>query len=156
VRYLNVDRLLDLDPGRSARAIRNVTLTEDVFATHFPNFPVLPGVLVTDTMSQVAAWAIASGHQMERRARLVALRGAKFRQFVRPGDRLVVEVNHLRSNGTLEVWRARAKVGTKLIAAIAELDYIVEPVPRAELEQERERFAWAGGDRLMALTRGSD
>jgi 3-hydroxyacyl-[acyl-carrier-protein] dehydratase len=150
MRYLTVDRLVDLDPGRSARAIRNVTLTEDVFATHFPNFPVLPGVLVTDTMSQVAAWACASRFRLERKARLVGLRGAKFRHYVRPGDQLLVAADHVCSDGERDVWRAKATVDGKLIALIAELEFVVEPVPEAYIARERERFAWAGGDRLLA------
>ena len=126
-------------------------MTEDVFATHFPNFPVLPGVLVTETMSQVGAMAIASGYAMERKARLVALRGAKFRHFVRPGDQLLVEVDHLRSSGDREFWKAKARVGTKLIAAVAEFEYLLEPVPPAELERERELFAWAAGSGISVM-----
>lgn len=149
MRYLAVDRLVALDPGVSAQAVRNVTLTEDVFATHFSHFPVLPGVLMTDTMSQVAQWAITSGFRLERKARLVALRGAKFRNFVRPGDQLLVQVAHLRSAADRHVWKATAAVGRKRIASIDELEFVLGPLAHQELERESERFAWAGGWQLL-------
>jgi len=149
VRYLAVDRLLALDPGVSAQAIRNVTLTEDVFATHFPHFPVLPGVLVTDTIAKVAEWAITSQFRLARGARLVALRGAKFRHFVRPGDQLLVQVTHRGTAADRQVWKATATVERKRIASIDELEFVVGPLPDAELEHERRRFGWAGGWALL-------
>lgn len=145
MRYLAVDHIVALEPGVSAQAVRNVTSTEDVFATHFPHFPVLPGVLLTDTMTQVAAWALTSRFRLEHKARLTAVRGAKFRSFVRPGDQVLVEVTCVRSTPDRHVWKAVAVVGRKRIASIDELEFELGPLSDGELERESQRFAWAGG-----------
>src|SRR3972149_3980793 len=90
MRFVFVDRVLDLEPGRAIETIKSVSASEDVFADHFPGFPILPGALVVEAFAQGARLLIAESHGFMRGGRLVRLTRAAFRRFVRPGDQLRV------------------------------------------------------------------
>lgn len=85
-----LDTVVSLYPGVAGVATRNVPSTSAIFATHFPRFPVLPGVLILDDLARLAALVLAAGGPPER-WRLVGVTRARFRRYVRPGD--VVELN---------------------------------------------------------------
>ena len=97
MRYVLLDRITSLDPPRSARGVKCVTLSDDVFEHHFPGHPIFPGVLLIEAIAQVAGVLL----EMTQRARgqhnlhalLVRVAQAKFRHMVRPGDRLEMEVH---------------------------------------------------------------
>jgi 3-hydroxymyristoyl/3-hydroxydecanoyl-(acyl carrier protein) dehydratase len=88
--YVPIDRVCALDAHR-ATAIKNVTFTEDYLATHFPQFPVVPGAMMIDSVLELAGvllqTVVEGGHAG---VRLVSIRRARFRRFVRPGDQLEV------------------------------------------------------------------
>lgn len=91
------DVLEHIEPGRRAVAVRHIPQTLDVFATHFPRLPVLPGVLILDEMVAVAALALSGSTDPSSAPGRWVLAGAgriRFRRFVRPGDalRIAVEV----------------------------------------------------------------
>lgn len=88
--FLMVDRIVSVDPGKSARAIKNVTINEPYFAGHFPSLPVVPGVLLIETIAQVAALAVVDG-QDGKVGLLAGVDKARFKRPVVPGDRLEVE-----------------------------------------------------------------
>lgn len=177
MRFHTVDRVTALVPGESITGVRNVAMTEDVFDTHFPNQPVLPGVLVTSTMAQLATWGSTSRYAFSRCGRLVALRQAKFRRFVRPGDQVVVSGQRrvgpsgddtsdtpgyaVYGDGTVELWRVRATVEGALVAAIAEVAIELYDNTPGGATLDRQRFAWAGGlawlvDENTRTTTGTD
>jgi 3-hydroxyacyl-[acyl-carrier-protein] dehydratase len=122
--FLLVDRIESIEPGKSIRGIKNVTINEPFFQGHFPGFPVMPGVLVIEALAQVAA--ILSHLIADRKPdgqSLIFFAGidnARFRRPVLPGDRLTLEaevIRIVRGVGKFHTW---AHVGDE-IAAEAEL-----------------------------------
>src|SRR5271170_2862077 len=91
MRFLLVDRILSLEPGRSITAIKNVSLAEEYLADHFPGYPVLPGVLMLECLVQAGAWLMRSTEDF--RYSIILLKQAKalkYNTFVRPGQTLTV------------------------------------------------------------------
>src|SRR5689334_10089245 len=87
-----VDVVLEHEPGRRVKAVKNVSVNEEYFQGHFPGEPLMPGVLMIETMAQVAAILLVQSGDPVRRAWLRGVDNAKFRARVVPGDRLTVEV----------------------------------------------------------------
>ena len=121
---LLVDRVLAVDPGKSIRALKNVTINEPFFVGHFPHRPVMPGVLMLEAMAQTAgllAFADESGTRDPNSVIYFAgIDGARFKRPVEPGDQLILEVTMERAKAGIFKFGARAKVGEEL-AAEAEL-----------------------------------
>ena len=96
MRYAFVDRMIEMVPGKNAKAIKNITASEDVFNDHFPHFPVYPGALIIETMAQVGGLLVEKtvAERDNRRVLpvLSIVKSAKFREATLPGDTLVVEV----------------------------------------------------------------
>ncbi len=116
---LLVDRVIDLIKGESAIGIKNVTINEQFFQGHFPNQPVMPGVLIVEAMAQTAGIVVMHGMGNEADGKLVyfmAIDNAKFRKPVTPGDQLRLVVKKDRSRGM--VWRfvGKAMVGDQVYA----------------------------------------
>jgi 3-hydroxyacyl-[acyl-carrier-protein] dehydratase len=95
VRFLLVDRILELESGKRARAIKNVAMTEDFLAHHFPDTPIMPGALMAEAAVQLAGWVIREATNFERSGLPIELERARFQELVRPGDQLEVEVKVL-------------------------------------------------------------
>ncbi|RND54224.1 3-hydroxyacyl-ACP dehydratase FabZ [Lacticaseibacillus paracasei] len=90
---LMVDRVLDLKPGESVVAQKNVSINEQIFQGHFPGNPIFPGVLQIEAMAQTGAIALLSMPDFKgKTAYLGGIKKAKFRHMVRPGDVLRIEV----------------------------------------------------------------
>ena len=107
--FLMIDRLVDVVPGESATGIKNVTANEPHFQGHFPHEPVMPGVLIIESMAQTAAGLVVHSLGSAAEGKLVffmSIDNARFRRPVTPGDqlRLVVEKQQSRAN----VWKFRA------------------------------------------------
>ena|SRR2546422_151909 len=85
-----LDKILELEPGLRARAVRNVPNTLSILESHFPRRPVLPGVLILGSMAQLAARLVEE--QTRHTWRLAAAEQIRFRSFVRPGDQLELTV----------------------------------------------------------------
>jgi len=100
--FLLVDRIDEIEPERIV-GIKNVTMNEPFFVGHFPDFPVMPGVLIVEAMAQVAGVLVLS--QMEDRKNklvlLAAVEEAKFRKPVRPGDQLKIEMKVVKRKATI-------------------------------------------------------
>jgi len=114
--FLMIDRIIELEPGVKAVGLKNITVNEPFFQGHFPNHPIMPGVLVVEAMAQVAGvLAFRSGVKGEF-VYFMSIEKAKFRKPVLPGDqlRLEIKVLHQRNN----VWRfsGEAFVDNKLVS----------------------------------------
>ncbi|GHH96133.1 3-hydroxyacyl-ACP dehydratase FabZ family protein [Streptomyces capillispiralis] len=116
------DRLVELVPGERAVAVRNVPGTLPVFATHFPRHPVLPGVLLLESMTALAKAAAGDGGSW----RLRAVRGVRFKHFVGPGDQVEITVDVTGRGERLTELRAVAKAGGRVVATARTL--ALEPV----------------------------
>lgn len=119
--FLLVDRILALEKGR-VETIKNVTFNEPYFAGHFPEHPVMPGVLIVEALAQSAAILALSevGGDPSRLFMLTGLDKVRFRRRVIPGDQLHMEVRLLKYHRPLWRMHAKARVGDEL-AAEAEL-----------------------------------
>lgn len=135
---LLVDRILELESDRIV-GIKNVTANEPFFGGHFPEFPVMPGVLIIEAMAQTAG-VLVLGKIPDRENKLVFLvsvERAKFRRPVVPGDQLRMEITILKNKVSVAKIAARALVDGQLVAE-AELmcslqDKSQQPLPAASL-----------------------
>lgn len=92
MRYLLIDRIIEIVPWRSAAGLKSVALAEDFFADHFPERPVMPGVLMIEALAQLSSWLIAASTDFRQGARIASIGSAKFRKFVSPGTQLRLSV----------------------------------------------------------------
>lgn len=116
---LLVDRILEFVPGESAVGLKNVTMNEPHFQGHFPQFPVMPGVLIVEAMAQTAAIMVVQTLGKETEGKLVYFMGiesAKFRKPVTPGDSLHIHITKLQNRKSVWKFRGEAKVGDSLCA----------------------------------------
>ena len=122
--FVLVDRVLELEPGVRIKALKNVTINEPFFPGHFPNRPVMPGVLMLEALAQAAALLSfeTAGRDPDSNSvyYFAGIDGARFKRPVEPGDQLVLEVQLLRSKAGIYKFAARASVGGEL-AVEAEL-----------------------------------
>jgi 3-hydroxyacyl-[acyl-carrier-protein] dehydratase len=130
--FLLVDRVLELSENRVV-GLKNVTINEPFFQGHFPGEPVMPGVLVLESMGQVAGMMIACrpGVEEEQLLILTGLDGVKFRRPVRPGDQLVTEAEMIKLRGRMGKVKAVARVDGEL-AAEGVFGFLVTPSLRGE------------------------
>ena len=114
MRFCLLDRILSVQPGKSLTAIKTVSLAEEYLGDHFPRFPVLPGVLMLEALTQAAAWTIRLGEDFAHS--IVVLRTAKnvkYGDFVQPGRTLTVAVEVLEQDETTTRVKATGSVGEK-------------------------------------------
>ncbi len=109
--FLLVDRIEELEPGVRAVGLKNVSQNEPFFQGHFPDYPVMPGVLIIEAMAQVGAVGVmAGGEHRERLALFAGIDGVRFRRQVVPGDALRMEVEITRLKGKVGRGKGRATV----------------------------------------------
>ncbi len=114
--FLLVDRIEELEPGVRAVGIKSVTQNEPFFQGHFPDYPVMPGVLIIEAMAQVGAVGVmAGGEHSEKLALFAGIDGVRFRRQVLPGDVLRMEVEIQRLKGRVGRGRGRAVVGDERV-----------------------------------------
>ena len=119
--FLLVDRVLELEPGQSIRAIKNVSVNEPFFNGHFPEKPIMPGVLIIEALAQ--ATGLLGFRTMDENPSddilymLVAVDKARFKRQVEPGDQLVLEASIIKRKGIMWVFDTKATVDGKLVAS---------------------------------------
>ncbi len=122
--FLLVDRVLELEPGKRIKALKNVSANEEFFQGHFPHFPVMPGVLIIEALAQAAA--LLSFKSMDKKLDdksvyyFVGIDGARFKRPIVPGDTLTLEAQIVNERRGLVKFAARALVG-EVVACEAEL-----------------------------------
>ena len=121
--FLLIDRVENLVPDVSAVGIKSVTVTEPHFAGHFPNYPVMPGVLIIEAMAQTAGCLVSYtegyGSKKSSEGKLVyfaSIDSAKFRKPVRPGEILGLYIEKIRGRGTLWKFAGTAKVNASVVS----------------------------------------
>jgi 3-hydroxyacyl-[acyl-carrier-protein] dehydratase len=121
--WLSFDRLLELEPGKSARAIRNVPNTLDIFDSHFPRQETMPGVLILGTMGKLAK------HLLEHDGgvwRLGSAGAVGFRHWVGPGDTMEITVTLKSRDDSEAILTAEVKVDGKLVTRARKLRMVPE------------------------------
>ncbi|WP_294638334.1 3-hydroxyacyl-ACP dehydratase FabZ [uncultured Aquabacterium sp.] len=116
--FLMVDRVLEVEKNVRIRALKNVTINEPFFQGHFPNRPVMPGVMMLEALAQAAALLAfetqGSGVDDNSVYYFVGIDGARFKRPVEPGDQLFLDVAMDRNKGGIYKFKARALVGEEL------------------------------------------
>ena len=130
MRFQFIDSILELEAGERVVAIRDVNPDEDYFQDHFPGFPVVPGVLLTETMGQAAAKCLDAERLPRGKAMLAKIRSATFRQWVRPGDRLTLRAVIKTNRERMATAECHAEVDGK---TVARADLLFSFVPMATL-----------------------
>lgn len=123
--FLLIDRVLELEPGKRVVAVKNVTANEPQFTGHFPERPIMPGVLIVEALAQAGAVAVLS--LPEYRGKLALFAGideCRFRRTVLPGDQLVLTVELEKLRGLFGRARAVASVGGE-IAVEATISFVI-------------------------------
>ncbi len=125
--FLLIDRILELDIGKSAKGLKNVTINEPFFPGHFPGHPVMPGVLIIEAMAQVGGvLAFKSAGTNNKVVYFMGIDGARFRRPVVPGDTLEISVNVIKTRGAVWVFKGEAFVSGSLVAEAELMATIME------------------------------
>jgi beta-hydroxyacyl-ACP dehydratase FabZ len=127
--FLLLDRILEVEPGKRAVGLKNVTINEPFFPGHFPGNPVMPGVLIVEAMAQTGAMLLFHDREEELQGKYIYLAGvdgARFRRPVVPGDQLLLELEVLvLRRGTCRM-QATARVDGKKVAEATLLSMLVD------------------------------
>lgn len=124
--FLLVDGILELEEGKRAVGIKNVTANEPFFQGHFPQYAVMPGVLIVEALAQTGAVALLNLEQNKGKIGLLAgIDKCRFKEQVRPGDQLRLEVEVIRVKGPIGKAAAKATVNGK-IACECEIMFAVQ------------------------------
>ena len=123
--FLLVDRVLEIDKGKTIKALKNVTINEPFFVGHFDGYPVMPGVLMIEALAQAAGILAVKTHDGDVRKEnalyfFVGIDNCRFKRQVVPGDQLILEVEMLRVARGIGKFKAVAKVDGE-VAAEADL-----------------------------------
>jgi 3-hydroxyacyl-[acyl-carrier-protein] dehydratase len=132
--FLLVDSIRDMDRDETAVGIKNVTYNEPFFQGHFPDYPVMPGVLLIEGLAQTAGALCVHSLGEDYKPQIVYFMGierAKFRRPVRPGDRLEYHVKKLRSRGRAWRFYGEAMVNGQ-VAAEAEISAMIVDTPETQ------------------------
>lgn len=123
--FLLIDTIEELEPGERALGKKCVSVSEPFFQGHFPENPVMPGVLIMEALAQVGAVAILSKPEFKgHTAYFAGIDKARFRKKVLPGDVLMLETTIVKAKGPIGVGKAVAKVNDKAVAE-AELTFAI-------------------------------
>jgi len=117
--FILVDRIIEVVPDERIVGLKNVTINEPFFQGHFPERPVMPGVLIVEAMAQVGGVLVYSSRPEEKRKELVYFMGidkARFRKPVVPGDQLVLEIVWTKRRGNVAKMSGKATVDGTLVA----------------------------------------
>ena len=126
MRFLLVDEILEMMPGQSIRAVKTLHPDEELFQDHFPGFPVVPGVLLTEMMAQTAGKCLYAEDPARGRPMLAQIKAASFREWVRPGEKVLLVGEIRLSRPQFANASCRAEVNGRPVCS-AELMFSFQP-----------------------------
>jgi 3-hydroxyacyl-[acyl-carrier-protein] dehydratase len=128
-----IDRIVDLNIAeRTIMVEAQVPLKNTIFEGHFPGYPLMPGVLLIEAMAQTSGWLLIALNRFERMPFLAAVKEAKMRSFVSPGDLLMVEASIVHEGSGYAMTAAKVRVGGEL-RCNATITFGIAPFPNPEL-----------------------
>ena len=141
-----IDRILDLNiDAKTIQVEARVPQHNSIFEGHFPGYPIMPGVLLIESMAQTSGWLLLALMKFERMPFLAAVKEAKMRGFVSPGELLTIEANVLHEGSGYAMTEARVKVGGKLRSnATITFSHVPFPNPelRGHMDEEAKRIGF--------------
>jgi 3-hydroxyacyl-[acyl-carrier-protein] dehydratase len=159
MRFHLLDRIVEVTPGRSLRAVKNLTLGEEYLGDHFPGFPVMPGVLMLQTLVEAGSWLLRLTE--DYRHSVIALREArnlKYGNFMEPGRQMKIEVEWAERGDGQAVFKGRGEAdGQTTVSAritlatynLADRDPVLKAVDERIVQQLREQYT------VLQLTSGT-
>ena len=110
MKYCQLDRILTLEPGKRITAARTLAADEDFLLDHFPNFPVMPGVMMLEALLQASGWMIRTGDDFQSPLVLLReVRSVKFGDFLAPGETLQINAEVFKEAGSMITVKANAQ-----------------------------------------------
>ncbi|GIQ68867.1 beta-hydroxyacyl-ACP dehydratase [Xylanibacillus composti] len=119
--FLFIDRVTLCEPGKAAKGIKLVTRNEWFFPGHFPDQPIMPGVLIAEAIAQIAAFAAPQNAHPGKIGMIASMKEIQWRHPVVPGDCLELSFEVISSKGPFLKGRGKATVGERLVTSIAEM-----------------------------------
>ena len=126
--FVMIDRIINFTPGEKCTAIKNISVNEPYFQGHFPGNPIMPGVLILESMAQAGAFLVLNDleNPLEKGMLFSAVEKSKFRTPIVPGDQIVLEMKLLKFRlGTVKI-QGKAYVDNKLVAEATLLASLVD------------------------------
>jgi 3-hydroxyacyl-[acyl-carrier-protein] dehydratase len=149
-----IDRIVDIDlTGRKIRTEATVPTASTIFEGHFPGYPLMPGVLLIETMAQTSGWLVVAANNFSRMPFLAAVKEAKLRTFVTPGQILSVTAELLHDGSGYAITEAHIKCDGKAICD-ATLTFSVLAFPNADMKKQMRDTATKIGFPAGALADG--
>ena len=146
-----IDRIVDLNMvEKTITAEAQVPKTSTVFEGHFPGYPIMPGVLLIESMAQTSGWLLLALMKFERMPFLAAVKEAKMRGFVTPGELLTVEAGIVHEGSGYAITEAKVKVAGKL-RSNATITFSHVPFPNPDLRGHMDAVARRIGFPLQAV-----
>ena len=152
--FLLIDRIAELNlEDRTIRADATVPTASTIFEGHFPGFPLMPGVLLIETMTQTSGWLIIALTKFTRMPFFAAVKEAKLRSFVTPGQSLAVSAKLIHDGSGFAMTRAEIRHRDKVVCS-AELTFRLVPFPSADFRASMEKVAAEIAFPMEALAHG--
>ncbi len=149
-----IDRIVELNlADRKIRCEATVPTTSTIFEGHFPGFPLLPGVLLIESMAQTSGWLVVALHRFERMPFLASIKEAKLRTFVKPGQHLSITGSLAHDGSGYAVTEAEVAADGKAVCD-ATLTFRVVEFPNAEMKAQMRETAAGIGLSLEAPANG--
>ena len=146
-----IDRILDLNTVEKKITVEaHVPTQSTIFEGHFPGYPIMPGVLLIETMAQASGWLLVALMNFERMPFLAAVKEAKMRGFVAPGEILTIDVNLVHEGSGYAITEAKIRVGGKL-RSNSMLTFSHVPFPNPDLRGHMDAVAKRIGFPQQAL-----